>query len=214
MSHSPDGDDAYLTVLRSTLPSVEDKARARKRLAALGVGSAALIPGASSQAQATSATWKLSTLGKTVAALSGVVALGGALYFAFDPGARPSSPVAPRTVQPPSTAVEAEKGTHIVPPPVTPAREVTPKAAGAGTSHEPQGKAQKVRSRQKASPLDTLEGENALLGAAVRALHEGRTTQAAHLLDEHERRYPDGVLRDERKRARARLTEAKLKESR
>jgi hypothetical protein len=47
-----------------------------------------------------------------------------------------------------------------------------------------------------------------VLGAAVHAIHAGKLRKAERLLAEHERRFPHGVLRDERERARKKLEQA------
>jgi hypothetical protein len=52
-----------------------------------------------------------------------------------------------------------------------------------------------------------LAEETRVLDAAFAALAAGNRSQAAALLQEHERRFPAGLLQKERERAKARLTE-------
>jgi hypothetical protein len=47
-------------------------------------------------------------------------------------------------------------------------------------------------------PTDSLDAENALLGEARRALAQGDPRRALSLLGEHARRFPDGLLAEER----------------
>jgi hypothetical protein len=52
----------------------------------------------------------------------------------------------------------------------------------------------------------TLREETALMDRAFRALRDGDRAGAADLVSEHERRFPNGLLKRERERARAALT--------
>jgi hypothetical protein len=54
----------------------------------------------------------------------------------------------------------------------------------------------------------TLAAETRLLDRAFAELAAGNKAAAASLIAEHERRFPDGLLREERERARARLNDA------
>jgi hypothetical protein len=53
----------------------------------------------------------------------------------------------------------------------------------------------------------TLADETRLLDAAFAALGKGDRARAAQLIGEHEARYPSGLLKKERERAKARLSD-------
>jgi TolA-binding protein len=57
-----------------------------------------------------------------------------------------------------------------------------------------------------AAPSTTLHEETTLIDAALGALHSGNRALAARLIAEHQRRFPNGLLVEERERARAKLT--------
>jgi hypothetical protein len=59
--------------------------------------------------------------------------------------------------------------------------------------------------RPSARANDTLARESALLTGAARRLHAGDLDGARRMLDEHERSFPQGVLRTERELARQRV---------
>jgi hypothetical protein len=183
-------DDEYVALLRSRLPDEAHKERMRARLAALGVGGATLAAGSAQAALGATAALKLSLASKVFLAVSSLAVLGGSAYLATTTTA---SPRRERAVIAP-----AEREV-VVPAPaiVEPLIELAPQPAPAAKPH-------KARLR---APLDTLSAENELLAAAVRALNAGDSAEAERLLDEHERRHPSGVLRDERERARRRLTQ-------
>jgi hypothetical protein len=181
-------DDEYVALLRGRLPDDAHKARMRARLSALGAGGATLAAGSAQAALGTTAALKLSLAGKVFLAVSSVALLGGSAHLAttFTASPRREPIVAPeREVARPAAAV-AEPRVEPLPLPA------------------PAAKPRKARPR---APLDTLRAENELLGAAVRALNAGDTVEAERLLDEHARRHPAGVLRDERERARQRLAQ-------
>jgi hypothetical protein len=206
MMESPDRDDEYVTLLRDRLPSAADKQRMRQRLLALGVGGgAALVPAA---AKAQSLASKAS-LTKLLVATCGAAVLGGALYVGLTMPSREQKKalqerVAPATAPEPSVEAKvlAREREHVEPT----ARE---------SANHDQAQVPAVEKRKARSPApshiasDTLSRENALLGAAVRALHAGQIERAERLIAEHERRFPNGILRHERERARARLKQLK-----
>jgi hypothetical protein len=184
-------DDEYVALLRGRLPDAADKARMQKRLAALGVGGGATLVAASAQAvagKAAATTWKLTAVSKAFLAAGSVAVLGSSLYLAASPSPRAEANVGPARV------VERAPKPAMSEPLVEPLAAPEPIVE----------KARKVRSAKRPAP-DTLNSENALLGAAVRALNAGETAEAERLLDEHARRHPNGVLRDERERARRKL---------
>jgi hypothetical protein len=193
MNGPHDQEDTYVAALRGQLGGDADRARIRLKLAAAGVGvssAAALLP-ASAKGATLAGKLKLFALSKTFLAVAGLAVVGGSLFFASEL----RTGAAPDTVRP-SAPMHAE------PAPVQAAPLAQP--AQASPAQPRPAKLRRVRPRAEPSP-DTLAQENALVGAAVKALHAGDTVSARRLLDQHESRFPDGVLRAERERARKRL---------
>jgi hypothetical protein len=87
--------------------------------------------------------------------------------------------------------------------PALPARDVTPQpAAVAAFAPASPSAGDGMTAQQRAT---TLAAENALLDRAFAELSAGHRTSAASLIAEHARRFPQGLLRQERERAQARL---------
>jgi hypothetical protein len=207
----PDRDEAYLDALRSRLPSDDEKRRMRARLLALGALSAATVPAAASaQLGAANVATKLGlwSASKVVLALSVSAALAGAALLVPAAMTRKPEP-ARRTAHGMVQAMRDPAAVVIEQAPrvrVESAESALPEPRRA---HARPRRASPAVVIAPSSPLDTLEAENALLGAAVSALHQGRVREANALLDQHEQRFPDGSLRDERERARRRLKDSK-----
>jgi hypothetical protein len=107
-------------------------------------------------------------------------------------GPTPAAP-APDSSTVASTVVEPS------PPPVPPARHVVPApAASSGGSQVPA-----AASAEGPSPESGLGAEAALLESAERSLRDHDDARALALLDEHARRFPDGIFLVEAEAARA-----------
>jgi hypothetical protein len=140
------------------------------------------------------ATPSSSVAGSSAALVSGVVlgiaVLGGALFLA----ARvPSSPerapeIAPSAISAPQVLPEASTAPSEAALPLSASASPPPSEAPAAT----------VRSKQ-----DRLAREVALLSSATKSLNAGRPAEALKVLDEHQRKFPGGLLAEERRAARA-----------
>jgi hypothetical protein len=129
----------------------------------------------------------------------GVGATLGALYLAFSPDGN----VAPRASHTPPPAVSAVASPPS--PPVAPPGEarapqeeldVAPPAVVAAPATAPS-------ESPALHPRDRLAEEVALLSRATKALRGGRAAEALKALDEHQSKFPRGVLTEERRAARA-----------
>lgn len=115
----------------------------------------------------------------------GVLALGGAGLLAR----RPAPPPAPSAPPPPVAA-----------PVVVPSEPPVAPQLMAAESPAPQSR---VAAAPRGDARDRLGREVALLSRATSALHAGRAEAALKVLAEHQRRFPDGSLREERYAAKA-----------
>jgi len=231
MSIQPE--DMLEEALRGDLPTPEAEARVRRRLLAAGVavgnGMAATTAAASGAGvasvavKATGLSWGLK-LG--FAALVGIPTVG----LWLDSRAQSSS-AAPARVVAPARPVEAKPRATAPATPDAPA--LAAPAAPTGVVERPNVRAAKALANEAPAPdarpstaqpsqadfaaseqpthsrqeRSTLAEETRLLDAAFAALTAGDRAQAASLLHEHERRFPAGLLRKERERAKTRLNE-------
>ncbi|MEO8900299.1 MAG: hypothetical protein ABI488_01745 [Polyangiaceae bacterium] len=170
-------------------PTPADRARIEAALRAR-LGVVALPPEAQRVAQAARLPW-LPVSGAVV----GAVLLTVALLFRFRHGARTTATSGAATVS--VSASLAASGFAASPP--------TPPAPSAPTSAEPPVVSPERRTLQASLVQDPLGQEVALLGRAIRDWHTGRLGQALNSLDQHERRFPNGVLAEERRAARAQV---------
>lgn len=126
------------------------------------------------------------------------VAIGTGIFVAGRPWTpTPTQKIdlrAPTSVAP-SPAVSV--GAEAVPPPLPPSTDIAPAA-------EPSRIESTVRSAPRTAPrsaghrLDSLPEEVRLLSRAEQQLNEGRPSDALKTLNEHERRFADGALAEER----------------
>jgi hypothetical protein len=139
------------------------------------------------------ASWK-AVLGTVL----GVGAIGGALYLAFSPDRREAPPAV------------------LTPPPTVSAVALPPSLPSARPSEAPPLAALEVASPAVVAPpatassespafhaRDRLAEEVALLSHATKALRGGHAAEALKALDEHQSKFPRGVLTEERRAARA-----------
>ena len=232
---SIDPEDILEEALRSDFPTPDAETRVRRRLVAAGVAvgngiaantAAASGASASVAAKVAGLSWGLKV---GVAALLGIPAVG--LWLDGRGERAPAPPTAAPvraselTPQPPAlTLLTRDQPSPVTeptaPPALAPERlqprtaksaapeapaqspptpgSVHPSQAAFGTPEQP------VRSAQAPS---SLAEETRLLDAAFAALAADNRAQAAALLREHERRFPAGLLLQERERAKTRLSE-------
>lgn len=127
----------------------------------------------------------------------GVCVLGCALFFALH---RPSSSVVARAqVEPQSPAVAASGAPTLPADPTieSAGTDLAPRAASAVALPAAQA------SSSAAPQQDKLAKEVALLARATSALSAGRPGDALKALNEHQRRFPNGILNEERRAAKA-----------
>jgi hypothetical protein len=122
-------------------------------------------------------------------AFASAVLLGGALLFAFG-----HQPEATNRAQGAPVPAAAPVSTAL-----TPAPTVEPPTAAARLAIVPSEPAL----RRALFKEDPLAREVALLSQATGDLHAGRASDALKVLDEHQRRFPNGILNEERRSARA-----------
>jgi hypothetical protein len=176
-------DDGH-SVLR---PSSSDRARVKSALAARLGGAAFLLPQQASAAipKALVSWQKLSTL--VVGASVGLAGVGTAYFMAR----APSDPLqdAPATT-----------------PAVTSKAQLPPAPVGADLPASPELDPlvlEPVPSPpRRQTPADRLAEEVAILSKATSELRAGRPNQGLRLLEEHQRKFPNGRLAEERRAAR------------
>jgi len=178
-------DDGH-TVLR---PSAGDRARVKSALAARLGGAAFLLPyQASAAAPKSLLGWsKLSV--KLASVGAGLVVLGAA-YYATQPSVEPApqAPVKPPTVTPATPR-----------PAAAPIDTSSPRAQAEREAPAPEPAVSPVR---KLPAPDPLAEEIAILSKATSALRAGRPGEGLTLLNEHQRKFPNGRLAEERRAAR------------
>ncbi|MET0793223.1 MAG: hypothetical protein ABW061_17005 [Polyangiaceae bacterium] len=164
-------------------PTAADRARIQDALR-VQLGAAVLPP----EVTPVSATPFRPSLQLISGVVVGACVVGGALFFAL----RGAAPVAtpPKAPAVPVVAVQ----------PVAPAADLEAQAEGVA----PPASAVPVAPAKPAARLaqDSLAEELSLLSRATSALHSGRAAEALRLLNEHARKFPNGVLSEERRAAR------------
>jgi hypothetical protein len=120
---------------------------------------------------------------KALAVLAGLGAVGGVSFFALRPQPRPAVPI----IVPPAAPAPA------LPPPVVdePKTEL----------ELPQAPAVK-KTRTVSRSADSLAQEVAILSRASSELHAGRPAAALAALADHQSKFPNGVMIEERRAAR------------
>ena len=235
MSIEPE--DVLEEALRGDLPTPDVEARVRRRLLAAGVavgngvaagtaGASIAGPGAAGVAvKAAGLSWGLK-LG--LVAVVGIPTVG--LWL---DGRASHSSAAPASVAPPAQPAEAKPQPAAAATPNAPSQATEAATPAAARRPQPQPRPAKAQADDAATPdarpspahtsqadfaaseqlahapqvSSTLSEETRLLDAAFAALTAGNRAQAASLLQEHERRFPAGLLQKERERAKTRLNE-------
>ncbi|HKO52079.1 MAG TPA: hypothetical protein VJV79_30425 [Polyangiaceae bacterium] len=173
------------------LERVEAALRARLGPNALPPDVASLVP----RSGASGIGWRF------VAPAVGVCVIGGALFFGLRPAqnrvaerkpADLEQPVA--TAPEPSAVITTSPSAELVNTSQKPTEGLAPSARSAGPS---------TSSTAVRPERDQLVLEVALLSRATTALNGGRIGEALKALDEHQRQFPNGVLSEERRAAKA-----------
>jgi hypothetical protein len=141
------------------------------------------------------------TLVKVSSVLVGLGVVGAGLYLALHQPAPPASTDAARPVPPaivPPASTPADEPRESAPSPPAPRSEARDSAAAAPRAHSPR------RALPTPHSADSLAREVALVSRAGAELHAARPAAALEALDEHQRRFPSGVLAEERAAARVR----------
>ncbi|MGC4090005.1 MAG: hypothetical protein QM756_19375 [Polyangiaceae bacterium] len=162
-------------------PSTADRERISAALRAR-LGDAALPVDAGSSSLLARMAW-----GKVSAITAAIGVVGGAAWFAL----REPAPVSSVPAQPDSVARVVESAT-----PLEPASSVV------SLPEAPAPSAPEVNAPAAKRPADRLAEEVAILSKATSELHAGRAANALKKLDEHRRKFPNGLLAQERAAAR------------
>jgi hypothetical protein len=173
---------------RGDLPSPKTLERVLTRLGPIaGAGAAlagdAVLAGANTATQAATTSTVTGTIGKLVAVIAGagLIAGGAALVVSSSDGKKPPGPA----MTAPKANSEVAPAPAAVAPPAAPSEEAAP---------SPAAPAKASRADDKS---DTVKAEAALLERA-RALSANNPRQALAITREHARRFPHGLLAQER----------------
>jgi len=118
-----------------------------------------------------------------------------------EPAAQAQAIVAAR----PNALAAGNPSLPVAPSPNPPAEDRASAAAPAVAAFDPPAGAAPASESQRLRDESTLAAETQLLDRAFSALAAADRSTAAALITEHARRFPNGLLRQERERARARL---------
>lgn len=216
--------------LRGDLPSERDAARVRARLAGLGLGigvtltSATAAALAGSKSTAPAGIWGF--LGSLpVGAKVGIAtvvtasAVAGPVYYSKSHAPLPSAAATQASIRAVTRATAPPNEAALGPIPAPPAVEPAALEPAALEPAPPSAIPPERSARSANTPLPreatpsppaaaaTLGEETRLIDAALSALRRGDRAMAGEFIRQHEQRFPDGLLRRERERARAALIE-------
>ena len=155
------------------------------------LGAALLLAESSKTAPAIRPRWPFVS---SVVVGAGLV--GGAVYFAsqHEPASANAPPAVATAVTAPSSAMPATSAAELP----------SPEAPKPAVLVPPDRPTSADRPTPSAHPTDDrLAQEVALLARATSSLHAGRPADALKVLDEYQRRFPKGLLAEERRAARA-----------
>ncbi len=174
-------------------PAQRRKVACAAVLAQIDAGTLPTLPG-----------WQAITLSSGIAWTGPIAAVAAGLagIAVWVAGTRRDETVAP---EPASVDVVADAAEPVRPPPAGASSSIPPVAAPqtpatvpptprAATAPTPK---RTVASKTVAAPVDPLAAETALLSDARGRLHDGHPQQALDVLATYERRFPEGLLRDE-----------------
>jgi hypothetical protein len=188
MKLSPEAQELVSAVKRAYQPSDGDRVRVLEALRGR-LGDAAVLGDAVAQSSAAARRF-WSPAAKLTAA--GLAVLGGALWLALRAG--PGSSVAP---PPPA---ESPVAAPMPPPPAVAAPASVPSESPPESAEPPATPPSVARPARRVR--DALAEEVAIMSRAETDLHGGKPESALKALDEHERKFGNGVLAEERTAAR------------
>jgi hypothetical protein len=175
---SPKAEDLVGAARAALQPSEADRQRVLEALMPqIGGTPDAGVPAASSATAAVRGV-----VMKALAVLAGLGVVGGVSFFVLRPQPRPAAPI----IEPPAAPAPA-----LTPVIVEPQRELD----------LPQAPAVK-KTRTVPRSADSLAQEVAILSRASTELHAGRPAAALAALADHQNKFPNGVLIEERRAAR------------
>jgi len=140
-----------------------------------------VVAGEAASAGTVSSSWPV------IAAVTAAIGVGGALFFGLGDRDEP-------TAAPPPAAAHAPAPAAVSTAPVQPVTESAPAAPA-----EPAAAEQPSPSARRSG---TLAQEVAMLSRATADLQAGRAAEALKVLAEHQRKFPGGLLAEERRAAR------------
>jgi hypothetical protein len=171
-------------------PSAADRARIRAKVAArVGAGAfatTAAVAGASGTARG--------ALKAGIAAVVGGAILVGGLWWKSAHEPQPAPPIQTAPV----VAAPAPTPTPVVDPGLEPATVPVESLAPVIEKRVAQPAPVATDTQPRQEGQSTLEAELALLRDAKKALDDGDSSRALGILDEHQRRFPNGILVEER----------------
>lgn len=206
---NPDLDpDSVVHLLRGDVPSPDDRARIRARLAAAGVlaSSVPVAQAAAASATATVSKAGLSLASKLAIGVSTALVVGSAALFISPQSSRRTPPHA-QMAPPPSNeaslqveSLPAEGGLSAGDEAHEHDVQARESAAKAPVKRRP-----RARDKSDEKTQSTLAAETELVSRALSLLRANSLAEAEALLRAHEQRFPQGALRRERELAFERL---------
>jgi hypothetical protein len=181
---TPEAEELVQAGREAFRPNTADRERVFQALLP-SVGSG-LAPGGTTPSTAPAAASGTGAIVKAMAALVAIGVAGGSLILALGREPAPQGPAA----MPPA------KSAAVAPAPTDKPPETVPSALPQAPPAEKHAPAASSR------PADSLAEEVAILSRASAELHAGRPAAALHALEEHRRKFPRGVLAQERTSAR------------
>lgn len=202
---SPELREFVLASRSAILPTEADSARIIEGLRAR-LGDAALVGTETAHLAAKSASTKFLFLKTSFMSLAGLAVLGGVWYLAAGNSRavmREANGVA-RLEAAASATVAPASSTTTSSPVISP----EPEATGAAVIANPIPDGDRSRPVASRPPQDRLAQEVAIISRAEAALRGGRPTVALEILNEHERKFGNGLLAEERIAASAQALRA------
>ncbi len=188
---SPELRQLVLAGKRASLPTEADSARVLETLR-VRLGDAAVIGAGTAAARSAS----LGLAQVSAISLAGLALLGGFLFVT----ARNHRAASSESILAPSAAATSASAASAATPgtPASPA----PQANETWAASKPAADRAEARPVASHHTKDKLAEEVALLSRAEAAIHSGKPTVALEVLNEHERKFRDGLLAEERTAAR------------
>jgi hypothetical protein len=228
--------ESYLDALREDLPSEGTQARLQQRLASAGIGISLALMTKTATASCVAKVAKVGIVSALSARFAGLPLLWQMGLVTATTAAVATGPLMVMTKTPEvrshDAAAVALRGSSSMTGARAPSLDIpnrddgtvrtddAPVLASSAPSIDaaPRLRAAERRvdvaaSTQDAQELRTLAEETRLIDRALAAVRAGNLDDAARELDEHDRRFPNGRLRREQRRAREKLEEARHERS-